>query len=81
MLGKVYMALDFSCEQEKEQVQEIFKDLSNQRLFTGAQIVKVYPFVKTHQREIMQLFSMIKAKGPSAILSMQGAMLIKSLMK
>ena len=81
MLGKVYIVLDFANEQEKEQVQDILKEVSNLRLFTGTQLVSIYPFVRAHQREVMQLFALIKKGGPKALLSMEGAMFVKSLMK
>lgn len=81
MLGKVYIVLDFANEQEKEQVQDILKEVSNLRLFTGTQLLSIYPFVRAHQREVMQLFALIKKGGPKALLSIEGAMLVKSLMK
>lgn len=79
MLGKVYIVLDFANEQEKEQVQEIFKEVSNMRLINGGQILSIYPFVRAHQREVVQLFYLIKNNGVKGLMSLQGASLIKQL--
>lgn len=81
MLGKVYIVLDFADEREKEQVQEILKEFSNMRLTNGRQIVSFYPFVKARQRELFQLFNMIRNNGVKSLVSLQGAALVKSLMK
>lgn len=80
MLGKVYIVLDFANEQDKEQVQEILKEVSNMRITNGSQILSIYPFIKAHQYEIIQLFNLIKNNGVKALLSLQGASLIKQLM-
>lgn len=80
MLGKVYIVLDFADEAQKEQVQEIFKEVSNMRVTNGAQIITFYPFIKSHQQTILQLFNLVKQNGVKAIVSMQGAALIKQLM-
>ena len=80
MLGKVYIVLDFADEAQKEQVQEIFKEVSNMRVANGTQIVTFYPFIKSHQQTILQLFNLVKDNGVKAIVSMQGAALIKQLM-
>lgn len=81
MLGKVYIVLDFADEAEKAQVQDILKEVSNMRLTNGTQIVSIYPFVKTRQRELLQLFNLIRNNGVKSLLSLQGAALIKSLMQ
>ena len=80
MLGKVFLVLDFADEVQKEQVQEIFKDVSNMRVINGTQIVSFYPFIKSHQQTILQLFNLIKENGVKAVMSLQGAALIKKLM-
>lgn len=80
MLGKVYIVLDFADEAQKEQVQEILKEVSNMRVTNGTQIVSFYPFIKSHLQTILQLFNLVKQNGVKAIVSMQGAALIKQLM-
>lgn len=81
MLGKVYIVLDFADEAEKAQVQDILKEVSNMRLTNGGQIVSMYPFVKARQRELLQLFQMIRNNGVKSLLSFEGAALVKSLMR
>lgn len=80
MLGKVFLVLDFADEVQKEQVQEVFKEISNMRLTDGTQILSIYPFAKAHQNEILQLFNLVKQNGVKAVMSLQGAALIKKLM-
>lgn len=81
MLGKVYIVLDFDNDQQKEQVQQLLKEVSNLRLTNGGQIISVYPFIKAHQNEIMQLFNMIKTNGVKSLLSVQGGILLNKLMR
>ena len=59
-LGKVFIVLDFDSEEQKAQVQDILKEISNERILTGRQIVSVAPIVRKNKSEIAQLFTMIK---------------------
>ena len=81
MLRKLNIAIDCTDDQQKEMVQQVLAELGGMNLLSGEQILKVYPFFRSHQIEIMELFSMIAKDGPSAILSFRGAMLINSLRK
>lgn len=81
MLRKLYMAIDCTDDQQKEQVQQVLAELGGMNLISGTQILKIYPYFRAHQREIMELFTMIAKDGPSVVVSFRGAMLVNSLRK
>lgn len=81
MLRKLYMAIDCTDDQQKEQVQQVLAELGGMNLISGTQILKIYPYFRAHQREIMELFSMVAKEGPKAVMSLRGAMLINNLRK
>lgn len=80
-LGKVFIVLDFDSEEQKAQVQDILKEISNERILTGRQIVSVAPIVRENKSEIAQLFTMIKEGGIKSLMSVKGGMLISKLSK
>jgi hypothetical protein len=80
-LGKVFIALDFDSEEQKAQVQDILKEISNERILTGRQIVSVAPIVRKNKSEIAQLFTMIKEGGIKSLMSVKGGMLISKMSK
>lgn len=80
-LGKVFIVLDFDSEEQKAQVQEILKEISNERILTGRQIVSVAPIVRKNKSEIAQLFTMIKEGGIKSLMSVKGGMLISKMSK
>ncbi len=80
-LGKVFIVLDFDSEEQKAQVQDILKEISNERILTGRQIVSVAPIVRKNKSEIAQLFTMIKEGGIRSLMSVKGGMLISKMSK
>ena len=80
-LGKVFIVLDFDSEEQKAQVQDILKEISNERILTGRQIVSVAPIVRKNKSEIAQLFTMIKEGGIRSLMSVKGGMLISKMTK
>ena len=78
-LGKVFIVLDFDSEEQKAQVQDILKEISNERILTGRQIVSVAPIVRKNKSEIAQLFTMIKEGGIRSLMSVKGGMLISKM--
>ena len=80
-LGKVFIVLDFDSEEQKSQVQDILKEISNERILTGRQIVSVAPIVRKNKSEIAQLFTMIKEGGIKSLMSVKGGMLISKISK
>lgn len=80
-LGKVFIVLDFDSEEQKAQVQDILKEISNERILTGRQIVSVAPIVRKNKSEIAQLFTMIKEGGIKSLMSVRGGMLISKMSK
>lgn len=81
MLRKLNIAIDCASDEEKELVQQVLAELGGMNLISGTQILKIYPYFRAHQREIMELFTMIAKDGPSAVVSFRGAMLVNSLRK
>lgn len=80
-LGKVFIVLDFDSEEQKAQVQDILKEISNERILTGRQIVSVAPIVRKNKSEIAKLFTMIKEGGIKSLMSVKGGMLISKMSK
>lgn len=80
-LGKVFIVLDFDSEEQKAQVQDILKEISNERILTGRQIVSVAPIVRKNKSEIAQLYTMIKEGGIKSLMSVKGGMLISKMSK
>ena len=80
-LGKVFIVPDFDSEEQKAQVQDILKEISNERILTGRQIVSVAPIVRKNKSEIAQLFTMIKDGGIRSLMSVKGGMLISKMSK
>lgn len=81
MLRKVYLVIECGDDRQKEEVQHVMNDISNMRVLTGDRLLAMYPFFKTHQRELASLFGMIAQNGIKSLFSVQGAMLLKSLTK
>lgn len=79
MLGKVYLVLDFDNDEQKNDVQEALKEISNQRAITGRQIQQMYPFYRANRAELSELFRMISNGGVRSIMSLRGAQLIKNI--
>lgn len=79
MLGKVYLVLDFDNDEQKNDVQEAFKEISNMRIISGRQIQQMYPFFRAHRSELTELFSMISVGGVKSLMSLRGAQLIKNI--
>lgn len=79
MLGKVYLVLDFENDEQKNDVQEAFKEISNMRIMSGRQIQQMYPFFRANRAELTELFSMISNGGVKSIMSLRGAQLIKNI--
>lgn len=80
-LGKVFIVLDFDSEEQKAQVQEILKEISNERIITGRQVVSVAPIVRNNRKELAEIFNMVKTGGVKSLLSVRGGMLITKLTK
>lgn len=79
MIGKVYIALNFDNEQQKEYVQSALKEVSNMRVLSGRDIEKAYPFFRAHQNELAELFHLVSTGGIKSVLSIRGAQLLRSI--
>lgn len=80
-LGKVFLALEFDSEEQKAQVQEILKEISNERVITGRQVVSIASMVRRNKKELAELFGMIKTGGVKSLMSVKGGMLLNKLMQ
>lgn len=80
-LGKVFIVLDFDNEQQKEEVQELLKEVSNERILTGRQVVSVAPMIRRNKEDLAELFSMIKNGGVKSLMSINGGTLISRISK
>lgn len=80
-LGKVFIVLDFDNEQQKEEVQELLKEVSNERILTGRQVVSVAPMIRRNKDDLAELFSMIKNGGVKSLMSIRGGTLISRITK
>lgn len=80
-LGKVFIVLDFDNEQQKEEVQELLKEVSNERILTGRQVVSIAPMIRRNKEDLAELFSMIKNGGVKSLMSIKGGTLISRISK
>lgn len=80
-LGKVFIVLDFDDEQQKQEVQELLKELSNERIVTGRQVVSIAPMIRKNKYDLAELFSMIKNGGIKSLMSIKGGTLISRISK
>lgn len=80
-LGKVFLVLEFDSEEQKSQVQDILKEISNERVFSGRQVVSIAPLVRKNKKELAELFNMIKTGGVKSLMSVKGGMLLNKLMQ
>lgn len=80
-LGKVFIVLDFDNEQQKEEVQELLKEVSNERILAGRQVVSIAPMIRRNKEDLAELFSMIKNGGVKSLMSIKGGTLISRISK
>jgi hypothetical protein len=80
-LRKIYIAVDCADDAQKDAVQKIFNEVSNMRIFNGSQIQSFYPYVKAHQQDLFQLFSMVSKNGVKSLMSASGIAVVTRLAK
>lgn len=80
-LRKINIAVDCMNDTQRDEVQKIMEDISCMRVLRGDIIVGMYPYIKSHQGELIQLFNMIKSGGVKSLLSVQGGVLLNKLRK
>lgn len=80
-LRKINIAVDCTTDKERDEVQQIMSEISGMRVLRGDMIVGMFPYIKSHQGELMQLFGMIKNGGVKSLLSVQGGVLLNKLRK
>jgi hypothetical protein len=81
MLRKIYIAVDCDDDGQRDAVQAAFNELSEMRMFRGADIVQMQPMLRAHSEDFAQLFNMITHGGIKSLLTIKGGMLIKRLTK
>lgn len=81
MLRKIYVAVDCENDKERDAVQEAVNELSEMRMFRGADIVQMQPMLRAHSEDFSELFNMVVHGGVKSLLTLKGGMLIKRLTK
>lgn len=80
-LRKINIAVDCVDDAERDAVQRVMEEISAMRLFNGNAIVGMYPYMKAHQSELVQLFKMIRNDGVKSLFSVNGGILLSKLAK
>lgn len=78
-LRKFQMAMDCDSEEEFNAAQEALRQISGMRLLTAKKVITYYPLLRTKEKEISRLFSLISKRGVKSLMSIEGAQLIRSL--
>lgn len=81
MLRKIYLAVECANDQEKELVQQAAQEISEMRVLTAKDIIKMQSVFMNNRNEIVKLFRMISQGGVGSLLSVEGMSVIRSLMK
>lgn len=81
MLRKIYLAVDCDDDAQRDAVQSAFNELSEMRMFRGADVVQMHPMLRAHSADFTQLFNMVTHGGIKSLLTLKGGMLIKRLTK
>lgn len=81
MLRKIYLAVECANDQEKELVQKAAQEISEMRVLTAKDIIKMQSVFMNNKNEIVKLFRMISQGGVGSLLSVEGMSVIRSLMK
>lgn len=75
-LRKIAIAVDCEDDAQRDRIQNIMDEVSGMRLLNGNQIENIYPFFRSHQAELFQLFGMVANGGVKSLMSGQGISLI-----
>jgi hypothetical protein len=78
-LRKIFIAVDCQDDAERDEVQHVMEQISAMRLLKGNAIIGMYPYLKAHQNELMQLFKMVKDNGVKSLLSVNGGIILSKL--
>lgn len=78
-LRKFQMAMECDSEEEFNAAQEALRQVSGMRLLTAKKVITYYPLLRTKEKEISRLFSLISKGGVKSLMSIEGAQLIRSL--
>ena len=78
-LRKIILAVDCADDAQRDRVQEIMNEISGMRFLNGERIEGAYPYFKSHQGELYQLFGMVSKNGIKSLMSGQGVGLLTKL--
>lgn len=78
-LRKFQIAIDCDSEEEFDAAQEALRQISGMRLLTAKKVITYYPLLRTKEKEIDRLFTLISKGGVKSLMSIEGAQLIRSL--
>ena len=80
-LRKINIAVDCVDDAERDAVQRVMEEISAMRLFNVNALVGMYPNMKAHQSELIQLFRLIRQNGVKSLFSVNGGVLLSKLAK
>lgn len=78
-LRKIYIAVDCADDTEKDNVQNVFNEISNARIFSGRDVINMIPIFNNNRSDLLQLFRMIQEGGVKSLMSIKGGSLIAKL--
>lgn len=78
-LRKIVIAVDCVDDAQRDRVQGIMNEVSGMRVLDGGKIEGMYPYFRSHQVELMQLFRLVGNGGVKALMSGQGIGLVTKL--
>lgn len=78
-LRKIYIVVDCVDDTERNDVQNVFNEVSNARLLKGGDIINMLPVFNRNKDDLLQLFRMIKDGGIKSLMSIKGGSLIAKL--
>ena len=78
-LRKIIIGVNCADDAQRDRVQDIFAEISGMELFDGNKIEDVYPYIRSHQGELMDLFNLVSKGGVKSLMSGQGISLVTKL--
>lgn len=78
-LRKIIIAVDCADDAQRDRVQGIMNEISGMRVLDGTKIEGMYPYFRSHQGELYQLFNLVGKGGVKALVSAQGISIITKL--
>lgn len=78
-LRKVNIGVECTDDAQRDRIQAIMNEVSGMGLLNGTNIEGMYPYFRSHQGELIQLFNLVGKGGVKALMSGQGIGLVTKL--